>query len=255
MRGAAPQSALAATASAALPSTSAAMAASDRVADGRYAFDQFIDDARALAAQVGAAPVWVGASMGGLVGLIAEAESERPLYSALVLVDITPRWERAGVERILAFMSAHPGGFESLAQAQQVVADYLPHRAARERAPERLEKLLVLGADGRWRWHWDPQLLDTVSADAGSIGGRLHDGRATRAHSRCCWSAAGAATWSPTTPSTNSSHSPRTREHQRIADATHMVAGDANDRFGAVIADFLARLPAGARAIRSGVLR
>jgi hypothetical protein len=31
-------------------------------------------------------------------------------------------------------------------------------------------------------------------------------------------------------------------EHRRIADATHMVAGDANDRFTATIVDFLQRL-------------
>jgi pimeloyl-ACP methyl ester carboxylesterase len=220
---------------------------SDRVADGRYDFDQFIDDARALTAQLGAAPVWVGASMGGLVGLIAEAESEDPLYSALVLVDITPRWERAGVERILAFMRAHPGGFESLAQAQQAVADYLPHRAARERAPERLEKLLVLGADGRWRWHWDPQLLDTVSADAGSIGGRLHEAARRVRIPLLLVSGGRSDVVSDHTIDEFLALAPHA-EHQRIADATHMVAGDANDRFGAVIADFLARLPAGARA-------
>lgn len=238
-------SALAATGQRCIAVDARGHGASGRVADGRYAFDQFVDDARVLAGHVGAAPVWIGASMGGLVGLIAEGESERPLYAALVLVDITPRWERAGVERILAFMRAHPGGFGSLAQAQQAVAEYLPHRAARDRGPERLEKLLVLGADGRWRWHWDPRLLDMVSADPGTIGARLHEAARRVRIPLLLVSGGRSDVVSDHTIDEFLASAPHA-EHQRIADATHMVAGDANDRFGAVIADFLARLPADA---------
>ena len=40
-----------------------------------------------------------------------------PLFRALVLVDVTPRWEPRGVDRILNFMRAHPHGFDSLDEA------------------------------------------------------------------------------------------------------------------------------------------
>jgi len=105
----------------------------------------------------------------------------------------------------------------------------------------------VLGADGRWRWHWDPQLLDTVSADAGSIGGRLHAAARRVRIPLLLVSGGRSDVVSDHTIDEFLALAPHA-EHQRIADATHMVAGDANDRFGAVITDFLARLPAGARA-------
>lgn len=220
--------------------------ASGWAADGNYAFDQFIDDARILTARAGRSPVWVGASMGGLIGLIAEAESPTRLFQALVLVDITPRWERAGVERILAFMRAHPEGFDSVAQAQQAVATYLPHRATGKRPPERLEKLLVRGDDGRWRWHWDPRLLDTVSADAGAIGERLHEAARRLRIPVLLVSGGRSDVVSDHTIDEFLALAPHA-EHLRIDDATHMVAGDANDRFGAVVSAFLQRLPDGAR--------
>ncbi|RYE74562.1 MAG: alpha/beta fold hydrolase, partial [Oxalobacteraceae bacterium] len=78
-----------------------------------YSATQFTDDLIVLAGEQAAPPVLVAASMGGLFGLLAEARWPG-LFRALVLVDITPRWETAGVERILRFMTAHPGGFASL---------------------------------------------------------------------------------------------------------------------------------------------
>jgi len=220
--------------------------ASGWAADGRYAFAQFADDARVVTAAVGGRPVWVGASMGGLIGLVVAADAEVAPYEALVLVDITPRWERAGVERILAFMRAHPEGFETVEQAQQAVTDYLPHRAAQDRAPARLEKLLVRRADGRWRWHWDPRMLDMVSADAGGMDGRLHEAARRLRIPVLLVSGGRSDVVSEHTIEEFLALAPHA-EHQRIDDATHMVAGDANDRFGALIAAFLERLPAGGR--------
>src|SRR5438045_2566606 len=141
--------------------------------DGHYDLEQFIADARALATAFQQRPVWVGASMGGLVGLMAEANEAGGLFRALVLVDITPRWEPEGVARIMTFMRARPQGFASLAEAQAAVEDYLPHRA-RAKSPERLAKLLVRSDDGRYRWHWDPRLLDTVAVAAQGYVDRLN---------------------------------------------------------------------------------
>jgi len=41
------------------------------------------------------------------------------------LVDVTPRWETAGVSRIFEFMRAHPNGFASLEEAAAEVSRYL----------------------------------------------------------------------------------------------------------------------------------
>src|SRR5438105_475244 len=48
-----------------------------------YTIDQYIADARELVAQCATPPILVGASMGGLIGLLAEAESDVPLFRAL----------------------------------------------------------------------------------------------------------------------------------------------------------------------------
>ncbi|CNE42918.1 alpha/beta hydrolase fold protein [Mycobacterium tuberculosis] len=75
----------------------------------------------------------------------------------LVLVDITPRPSVAGVERVKAFMTAHPAGFASLEDVAAAVAAYSPHR--RTANPEGLRRNVRLGEDGRWHWHWDPAIL------------------------------------------------------------------------------------------------
>lgn len=204
---------------------------------GRYAFEDFIADVPVLTAIAGDRPAWVGASMGGLLGLVAEAE-RGPLFSSLVLVDITPRWEQAGVERILRFMSARPEGFADLEEAQQAIRDYLPHRAD-ARSPERLRKLLVPTPEGRLRWHWDPALLSSVAAEAERWGERLKEA-ARRLRIPVLLVSGGRS-------DVVSEHTIREfrelvphAEHVSLDDATHMVAGDANDRFTAVVAEWLA---------------
>ncbi|MFZ2236561.1 MAG: alpha/beta hydrolase, partial [Dokdonella sp.] len=152
---------------------------SDWLDGGNYSMDQFRDDLVAVTAWLDRPPVLVGASMGGLLGLIAEGESRgSPLFKAMVLVDVTPRWEAAGVERIIEFMRSHPDGFATFDEAAASISAYLPHRS-RSKPPERLRQLLVHHADGRLRWHWDPNLLDVVSGDVERYQPRLF--AATRA--------------------------------------------------------------------------
>jgi predicted alpha/beta hydrolase len=141
-------------------------------AEHAYSMEQFIADIDTVAAGQPSRPVLVGASMGGLLGLVTEGESASGRYSALVLVDITPRWEAQGVERILDFMGAHPEGFDDLDAAADAIMSYLPHRR-RRKTPEELSSLLVRHADGRWRWHWDPRMLDEVARDGARYQQRL----------------------------------------------------------------------------------
>ena len=209
--------------------------------DKDYSVDAFVDDVRAVVLQLGAPPVLVGASLGGIASLIAEGESHPSLAAALVLVDIAPRIEASGALRIIQFMAGRPEGFASLDEAADAVAAYLPHR----RRPSDLgglAKNLRRMPDGRWRWHWDPAFLepghgprpgqDTDRMRAAArrlrvptllVRGRLSD----------LLSEEGARDFLALVP------------HARFADvsdAGHMVAGDRNDRFTAAVLGFLREL-------------
>ena len=125
--------------------------------DGVYSVDRYADDVRALARGLGAPPVLVGASLGGMSSLLAAGEEPRAGVAGLVLVDVAHRPHAAGVRRIVEFMSARPEGFESVDEAAGAVAAYLPHRTQPEVAAG-LERNLRRQGD-RWVWHWDPRLL------------------------------------------------------------------------------------------------
>jgi pimeloyl-ACP methyl ester carboxylesterase len=206
-----------------------------------YAMDQFVADIEHVARAQPTRPVLVGASMGGLLGLLTEGEAANGLYEALVLVDITPRWEAQGVERILDFMGAHPEGFASLDDAADAISAYLPHRRKRK-TPEELANLLLRHADGRWRWHWDPRLLDDVARDGERYQTRLI-AAARRVRIPTLLVSGGLSDLvSSATVDEFLSLVPHAR-HAQIADATHMVAGDRNDAFTGAILDFLTSLP------------
>jgi pimeloyl-ACP methyl ester carboxylesterase len=216
---------------------------SEWVADGAYGFPDFAADARALGEHVGRAanarPVAIGASLGGIACLLAAGDAE--VFSALVLVDITPRVDLGGVAKVQGFMRAHAReGFGSVEEAADAVAAYLPHRP-RPRSNEGLKKNLRLHPDGRWRWHWDPRFLD---------GRRPVDGRRAEVEDRMIAVARGLTI--PTLlvrgGSSELVQEAHAREfldlvpHAKYADVTgarHMVAGDRNDEFATAIMNFL----------------
>lgn len=212
---------------------------SDWLESGEYAVDQLSADLRCVCASVGLPPVVVGASMGGLVG-IAMAGTDAESCRALVLVDITPRWEQAGIERILEFMRAHPAGFASLDEAAQAIASYLPHRGARK-SPERLRKLLIESADGRLRWHWDPRMLEPIAEDGARHQTDLLDAATRIRVPTLLISGAASDVVSETTIREFLELVPHAR-HAIVPQATHMVAGDENTRFNRHVLEFLATL-------------
>ena len=68
-----------------------------------------------MIAQLAAPPALVGASLGGLTSLLAVGEAERSDRArAAVLVDIAPRIEPEGAQRITSFMIGRPDGYASL---------------------------------------------------------------------------------------------------------------------------------------------
>jgi len=209
-------------------------------ADETYEIQQFLRDLAAVAALPSDKPVLVGASMGGLLGMGIQGLLDPAPFSAMVLVDITPRWEAAGVERILGFMTAHPNGFASLEHAADEIAAYMPHRPRKD--PEELKKLLELGPDGRWRWHWDPRMIDSIGR-----GGERHQAMMVQAARRIkvptlLVSGGRSDIVSAATVNEFMKLVPHAR-HVHLPDATHMVAGDDNDAFTQAILDFLCTLP------------
>lgn len=203
-----------------------------------YRIDTFIEDAATVARTQPVPPIWVGASMGGLVG-IAVAALYPELLRALVLVDVTPRWEEAGVNRIMDFMRAHPDGFASVAEAQAEVARYLPHRANRT-DPERLQRMLVPMANGRLRWHWDPRLLEDIGRSGTAEMQRLADAARTLKLPVLLVSGSRSDVVSRQTIAEFQRLVPHA-EHQEVTDATHMVVGDDNDTFTTHLVDFFER--------------
>lgn len=217
---------------------------SDWPASGRYRFEDYAADltmtADALAQRFGRRPILIGASLGGIAGLLAEGEAERPVLSALVLVDVTPRMDPAGVAKVIGFMGDRVAeGFATIEEAADAVAAYLPNRA-RPTSLDGLKKNLRLHADGRWRWHWDPRFLDGPRRDAGvterlvAAAGRLTiPTLLVRGRQSELVSEAHAEEFLRLVP------------HAAFADvsgAGHMVAGDRNDVFADAVLGFLGTL-------------
>jgi len=213
-------------------------------AESRYAGEQFVDDVTCAARALGAAPILVGASMGGLTGLMAQAR-DRP-FSALVLVDITPRWEPAGVERILGFMTAHPGGFESFEHAAEEIAAYLPHRREKK-SPAQLSHLLVRRTDGRLGWHWDPRLLSEFIPGTAGLQDAIEDACRGLDVPVLLVSGGRSDLVNDHTVGHFMELAPHAR-HVQLPQATHMVAGDDNSAFTDTLLEFLHDLPASAAA-------
>jgi len=216
---------------------------SDWAPDGLYGQDVMVEDLKCVVAALGNhRPVLVGASMGGGTSLVAVGEDHVDA-TALVMVDIGPRIEPEGVNKIWAFMNQKPEGFDSLEEVADAIASYQPHRN-RPRSLDGLAKNVRLGADGRYHWHWDPRFrsarrdldrrherLEACSRSLtlptllvrGGLSDVLSEAGAQEFLRLCAHS-----------------------EYVNVGGAAHMVAGDRNDLFGNAVIEFLARaVPAG----------
>lgn len=209
--------------------------------DGDYTLEAFAEDVSALAAAMpGEAPVIVGASMGGLAALLAQGELEPPPASALVLVDIATRLDPVAVMRIVGFMTAHPDGFASLDEAADVIASYQPHRP-RPSDLSGLRKNLRQHEDGRWRWHWDPAFLISDKRPAASSDADRLDRAAARVEVPTLLVRGRLSDMvSEEAVEEFRRHVPHA-ETADVGGAAHMVAGDKNDIFADVVADFALR--------------
>lgn len=212
--------------------------------EGEYHVDYFVRDLRSVLDQLDRKPILIGASLGGMTALLAEIGAHESIAKGLILVDITPRMERSGVERIIGFMKDSADGFASLEEAADAIASYVPHRK-RPKNLAGLAKNLRRDEEGRYRWHWDPKILSAwdpakhseddrfvltdrlagvhrLSIPTLLIRGRLSD----------LVSVDTANEFLELVP-----HA----EYVDLADAHHMVAGDQNDAFTETVKEFLLR--------------
>src|SRR5258706_9760341 len=211
---------------------------SDWAPDGLYGQDVMVEDLKCVIAALGnRPPALVGASMGGGTSLVAIAEDHVDA-TALVMVDIAPRVEPDGIDKIQAFMNQKPEGFDSLDEVADAIARYQPHRT-RPRNLQGLAKNVRLGADGKYRWHWDP-LFRAIKRDIDKRMQRLEacarrltlPTMLVRGGLSDVLSEEGAQAFLRICP-----HA----EYVNVKNAAHMVAGDRNDIFGNAVIDFLSR--------------
>ena len=211
---------------------------SDWSKDGAYSQDVMVEDLCSVLKQLGEQrPVLVGASMGGGTSLVAIGEDHVDA-TALVMVDIAPRIEPAGVTNINNFMRNKPEGYDSLEDVAEAIGNYQPHRKP-PKDLKGLAKNLRLADNGKYRWHWDPAFLSqprdimkrterlekcasALKLPTQLVRGGLSDILSEEGAQQfllLCQHA----------------------EYVNITDAGHMVAGDRNDIFSDAVIDFLGR--------------
>jgi non-heme chloroperoxidase len=210
---------------------------SDWSADGNYELDAYCDDVRAVVAQLERKPFIVGASLGGMVGLLVAAESA-DATKGLAMIDIVPQYVKKGTHRILSFMTAYPDGFASVDEAAEHVATFLPHRP-RPSDTSGLKRNLRQRDNGRYYWHWDSATLGSRHVlDQEAFSTRLEEAARrldvptllVRGGNSEVVDDAGVQSFLAQAP-----HA----QFVQVAGADHMVAGDKNDIFNQVVLQFL----------------
>lgn len=226
---------------------------SDWAVDGDYRIESFAEDLLAIADGWDEPPVLVGASLGGIAGMIAQGEyvpQGHRGFAGLILADIAPRVKAGGVEKVLGFMAENvESGFGSLDEAADAIARYLPHR----RRPKDLSGLAknLRKKNGRYYWHWDPRFVTTSQRAHGNSDSTRRIAAASaisvpillvRGTNSEMVDAAAMDEFAEIVP-----HA----EFADVSGAGHMVAGDRNDAFAdAVLASLMRWVPVPAADLR-----
>ena len=181
----------------------------------------------------------VGASLGGIISLsLAGDELHSHLCNNLVMVDIGLYPDPEGAARIVDWMKSAQNGFDTLEEAAEAVAQYLPHRK-RPRDIRGLKKNLRKKKDGRFYWHWDPRFLDRRTENPNPNLEEIQRNAARRVKVPTLL-IRGALSDVVTDRNVKEflSAVPHA-EFEEINQAAHMVAGDRNDVFVKAAVNFL----------------
>ena len=209
--------------------------------DGDYSLSAFANDVRAVVRSLPKPVVVVGASLGGLAGLLAAGEPPRASIAALVLVDVAPVVEPGGAQRIVSFMAEHMEGFDSLEAAAEAIRRYNPSRPAG--SPDGLRRNLRETNEGTWVWHWDPRFLTANIDSVTSMLDRPRLETAARAVTIPTLLVRGAQSDLLSERGVDEFSQLVPHAHiARVERAGHMVVGDENDPFNIAILDFLQQL-------------
>ncbi len=208
--------------------------------DSLYELVHFAEDMALLARSFDQPPAVVGASLGGLSAMLGAGEIEQGMFSAIVLVDVTPRLNRDGVQKIYEFMTGNMHtGFASLEEVANAIAEYTgrPRKDDLSGLRKNLRE-----RDGRFYWHWDPNFFSPRQ------DGPSHPERVMEAASRIeqpVLLVRGRASDVVTEEEVEEflqliPHA----EYVDVDKARHMVAGDRNDIFSQAVIEFLTRIRA-----------
>ncbi|THG37844.1 alpha/beta fold hydrolase [Sphingomonas olei] len=137
---------------------------SERPADGRYAFDAFVGDLRAVLAQLDSRPVVVAASLGAWAATAALAGDAATLASGLVLADLPPEIDQAASRSVAERLRGQAGDWD-LRVLESIELPTIPARLAQAAAAIRVPVLYVRGGSS---------MLETP-AQASAFAARMAD--------------------------------------------------------------------------------
>jgi pimeloyl-ACP methyl ester carboxylesterase len=135
---------------------------SDWLRDPRgYGYAQYLADMTVLLARLAAERVvWIGTSMGGLIGMMLAAQPGSPI-ERLLLNDIGPFIPKAALARLAAYVGADPHFADMAAAERYVRAVHAPFGDLGAAGWRRLTDISVRpAADGGFRLHYDPHIGD-----------------------------------------------------------------------------------------------
>ncbi|MGB4467098.1 MAG: alpha/beta hydrolase [Azovibrio sp.] len=133
---------------------------SDWLADkAAYAIPQYVSDMLVLLARLDVEQVdWLGTSMGGLIGMALAALPDSPIQR-LVLNDVGPVISRTSLQRIATYVG-QPLHWDTLEAAGAYFRNICAPFGALEPGQWQhlIQHSLVQGADGSWRFSYDPDI-------------------------------------------------------------------------------------------------
>lgn len=216
---------------------------SDWDAAGDYTIPRFGYDLDHVARQFDTKPVIVGASLGGNAGLLVAGQGADAPCRGLVLVDITPKIDEKGVDKIIGFMGRHmEEGFASYDEAAEAIAGYT-NRKGRKSNRDSLRRYLREGEDGRLRWHWDPKFIvgrkssrmapESLGQLEGALAATTVPILLVRGSNSDLVNDESVAEFLKIAPQA---------QFRDVTGAGHMIVGDRNDVFAETLDDFLSGL-------------